>query len=133
EIHVGGPSDLGCVRLRFRWDMDDARCAEEPSSCWVRVSQFFAGADHGALWHPRVGDEVIVEYLDGDPDRPIVTGRVYNGIRPAPENATQRPTYSAIKSNTSPYNGNYNLLAFEDLQGNEEIIIHAARDYTTNV
>jgi type VI secretion system secreted protein VgrG len=133
EIHVGGPSDLGCVRLRFRWDMDDARCAEEPSSCWVRVSQFFAGADHGALWHPRVGDEVIVEYLDGDPDRPIVTGRVYNGVRPAPENATQRPTYSAIKSNTSPYNGNYNLIAFEDLQGSEEIIIHAARDYNTNV
>ena len=133
EIHVGGPADIGCVRVRFRWDMDDARCEKEPSSCWVRVSQFFAGSSHGALWHPRVGDEVIVEFLDGDPDRPIITGRVYNGTNPAPENATQRPTYSAIKSNTSPYDGNYNLIAFEDLKGSEEIIIHAARDYNTNV
>jgi type VI secretion system secreted protein VgrG len=133
EIHVGGPSDLGCVRVKFHWDMDSGRHAQEPTSCWVRVSQFFAGADHGALWHPRVGDEVIVEHLDGDPDRPIITGRVYNGTHPAPENATARPTYSAIKSNTSPYNGNYNLIAFEDLQGAEEIIIHAARDWNSNV
>ena len=133
EINVGGPSDLGCVRVQFHWDMDEGRWREEPTSCWVRVSQFFAGANHGALWHPRVGDEVIVEFLDGDPDRPIVTGRVYNGVNPAPEDATARPTYSAIKSNTSPANGNYNLIAFEDLQGSEEIIVHAARDWNTNV
>lgn len=133
EINVGGPEDLGCVRLRFHWDMDGGRHAEEPTSCWVRVSQFFAGSNHGAMWHPRVGDEVIVEYLDGDPDRPIVTGRVYNGVNLPPEDATARPTYSAIKSLTSPYDGNYNLIAFEDLQGSEEIIVHAARDYNTNV
>lgn len=133
EINVGGPADIGCVRVRFRWDIDSGRHAIEPTSCWVRVNQFFAGSDHGALWHPRVGNEVIVEFLDGDPDRPIVTGRVYNGVNPAPENATNRPTYSAIKSNTSPYNGNYNLIAFEDLQGSEEIIIHAARDWNSNV
>lgn len=133
EINVGGASDLGCVRVRFHWDIDEGRHAKEPTSCWVRVSQFFAGGDHGALWHPRVNDEVIVEFLDGDPDRPIVTGRVYNGRNLAPTNATQRPTYSAIKSLTSPYDGNYNLIAFEDLQGSEEIIIHAARDWSTNV
>ncbi len=132
EINVGGPCDIGCVRVRFHWDMDSARVDNEGSSCWIRVSQFFAGSDHGALWHPRVGDEVIVEFLDGDPDRPIITGRVYNGLNPAPENATKRPTYSAIKSNTSPNNGNYNLIAFEDLQGSEEIIIHAARDWNSN-
>jgi type VI secretion system secreted protein VgrG len=133
EIHVGGPSDLGCVRLRFHWDLDDERCAREPSSCWVRVSQFFAGSDHGALWHPRVGDEVIVEYLDGDPDRPIITGRVYNGTRLPPENATARPTYSAIKSLSSPHDGNYNMIAFDDLRGSEQIIVHAARDFVTNI
>jgi len=133
EINVGGPHHLGCVRVRFHWDRDEGRHQQEPTSCWVRVSQFFAGRDHGALWHPRVGDEVVVDFIDGDPDRPIVVGRVYNGTHPAPENAAQRPTYSAIKSNTSPYDGNYNLIAFEDLQGSEEIIIHAARDLNSNV
>jgi type VI secretion system secreted protein VgrG len=83
-IHVG--DQIGCVRLRFHWDTDEERLAKEPSSCWVRVSQMFAGAGEGAVWHPRVGVEVIVEFLEGDPDRPIVTGRVYNGanIPPAP-------------------------------------------------
>jgi type VI secretion system secreted protein VgrG len=133
EIHVGGPADIGCVRVRFRWDLEAERHEREPTSCWVRVSQFFAGADHGALWHPRVGNEVIVEFLDGDPDRPIVIGRVYNGTNLAPANATNRPTYSAIKSNTSPFDGNYNLIAFEDLKGAEEIIVHAARDWNSNV
>jgi type VI secretion system secreted protein VgrG len=132
-IHLGGPADIGCVRVRFRWDDDDARNAREPSSAWLRVSQLFAGADHGALWHPRVGDEVIVEHLDGDPDRPIVTGRVFNGKNLAPENATRRPTYSVIKSRTVPEDGRYNLISFEDRQGDEEIVVHAARDYTLEI
>ncbi len=136
EINVGGAANIGCVRLRFFWDMTaEARAADdrEPSSCWVRVSQFFAGSSHGAMWHPRVGDEVIVEHLDGDPDRPIVTGRVYNAKNLAPADATARPTYSAIKSLSSPRNGNYNLIAFEDEQGKEEIIVHAARDFISNI
>src|SRR5262249_12309558 len=66
EIHVGGPKDaeIGCVRLHFHWDLEHDRLAGEPSSCWVRVSQLFAGAGEGALFHPRVGTEVIVEFLD---------------------------------------------------------------------
>jgi type VI secretion system secreted protein VgrG len=133
EIHLGGPEDVGCVRLRFHWDRDHARLAREPSSCWVRVSHAFAGQNHGALWHPRVGDEVIVEHLDGDPDRPIVTGRVYNGIRKPAENPKERPTWSALKSFTSPHDGNFNMLAFEDQRGAEEVVLHAARDFNTNV
>jgi type VI secretion system secreted protein VgrG len=134
EIHVGGPADIGCVRLRFHWDQDQARCDMEPSSCWVRVSHIFAGSrGHGALWHPRVHDEVIVAYLDGDPDRPIVVGRVYNGRNLAPENATNRPTWSAIQSMSSPYDGNFNLIGFEDKQGEEQIVVHAAKDFITNV
>ena len=133
EINVGGPENVGCVRVRFHWDLDAGRLAVEPSSCWIRVSQIFAGASHGAMWHPRVGHEVIVDFLDGDPDRPIITGRVYNGVNLPPENATQRPTYSAIKSLTSPYDGNYNLIAFEDAAGQEQIIVHAARDLDTTV
>ncbi|MBW2456182.1 MAG: type VI secretion system tip protein VgrG [Deltaproteobacteria bacterium] len=132
EINVGGPADIGCVRVQFQWDVLHHR-RDEPTSCWIRVSQFFAGANHGALWHPRVGNEVIVEFLHGDPDRPIITGRVYNGTNLAPENATVRPTYSAIQSLTSPYDGNYNKLSFEDLQGEELVHIHAARDKTVDI
>lgn len=134
EINVGGEGDFGSVRLKFHWDWDTARRAEEPSSCWVRVSQTFAGGrGHGAMWHPRVGDEVIVDFLEGDPDRPIVTGRVYNGKNLSPENATNKPTYSCIKSMSSPYNGNYNLIAFDDEQGEEKFIVHVAKDYISNI
>ncbi len=80
------------------------------------------------MWHPRVGDEVVVDFLDGDPDRPVVVGRVYNGRNWSPENATNRPTFSCIKSMTSPYDGNYNMLAFDDEQGAEQLVLHAARD-----
>jgi type VI secretion system secreted protein VgrG len=133
EINVGGPANIGCVRVRFQWDLLLSMRQGEPTSCWIRVSQFFAGRSHGAMWHPRVGDEVIVEFLHGDPDRPIVTGRVYNGTNVSPEDATARPTYSAIHSLTSPYDGNYNKMSFEDLQGEELIHIHAARDMTIDI
>jgi len=134
EINVGGEEEFGCVRVRFHWDIDKARHGEEPTSCWVRVSQMFAGGKgHGAMFHPRVGDEVIVDFLEGDPDRPIITGRVYNGRNLSPENATNRPTYSCIKSMTSPYDGNYNMMAFDDLQGEEKFIVHVAKDYIANI
>jgi type VI secretion system secreted protein VgrG len=134
EINVGGDADVGCVRLRFHWDVARGPDDRTPTSCWVRVSQMFAGGrGHGAMFHPRVGDEVIVEYLEGDPDRPIVTGRVYNGRNLSPENATNRPTYSCIKSMTSPYDGNFNMIAFDDLQGEEKFIVHVARDYISNI
>lgn len=137
EINVGGPNDIGCVRVQFLWDALISMRENEPTSCWVRVSQFFAGGNHGALWHPRVGNEVIVEFLHGDPDRPIITGRVYNGTNLPPGspqgNPTARPTYSAIQSLTSPFDGNYNKMSFEDLQGEELIHIHAARDMTIDI
>ncbi len=134
EINVGGEAELGCVRLAFHWDRDAERLSREPSSCWVRVSQMFAGGrGHGAMFHPRVGDEVVVDFLEGDPDRPLVVGRVYNGKNLAPENATHRPTYSCIKSMSSPYDGNFNMIAFDDLQGEEKFIVHVAKDYIENV
>lgn len=133
EINVGGPSDLGCVRVRFYWDFDTGRHAKEPTSCWVRVSQFFAGGSHGALWHPRVGNEVVVEFLEGDPDRPIITGRVYNALQVSPQNATQKPTVSEIRSLTSPEDGTFNSILFDDDAGKQEINIHASRDMNTSV
>lgn len=133
ELHTGGPGDLGSVRVRFHWDRDLDRHEKEPTSCWVRVSQLFAGNDHGAIWNPRVGEEVIVEYLEGDPDRPIIVGRVYNGTHRPSQNATARPTWSAIKSFTVPADGTYNMLAFEDQQGQQEIQLHACRDHNVTV
>jgi type VI secretion system secreted protein VgrG len=134
EINVGGPENIGCVRVRFHWDADAGRHDKEATSCWIRVSHLFAGGrGHGGVFHPRVGDEVIVDFLEGDPDRPLVTGRVYNGVNLTPENATNRPTYSAIKTFSSPFNGNYNMISFEDKQGEEELHVHAARDHITEV
>lgn len=132
EINVGGPpgGDIGCVRLRFRWDRDSARLAKEPSSCWVRVSQVFAGAGQGGIWHPRVGVEVIVDFEDGDPDRPLVTGRVYNGQNLP---TAGPPTYSSLKSFSSPGGGGFNEISFEDAAGGEQITVHAARDSVEQV
>ena len=134
EINIGGPpgGEIGCVRLKFHWDRDTARHAKEATSCWVRVSQGFAGLGQGAVWHPRVGSEVIVDFVDGDPDRPIVTGRVYNGQnRPAwgPDSATK----SSLKSFTSPHDGKFNELSFEDRPGGEEMKQHAARNWVAEV
>ncbi|MRG96352.1 type VI secretion system Vgr family protein [Polyangium spumosum] len=130
-VHVG---DLvGCVRLRFHWDHDTERLAKEPSSCWVRVSQMFAGGGEGAVGHPRVGVEVVVEFLDGDPDRPIVTGRVYNGANLPPVQAVGSATTTAWKTTSVPGGAQYNELAFDDAAGAEEIRLHAGRDLNTVV
>lgn len=131
EINVGGPlgDEIGCVRLRFLWDKEEERLAKEPSSCWVRVSQFFAGAGQGAVFHPRVGVEVIVEFLEGDPDRPIVTGRVYNGQNRPPVVGKGAATESTMKTFSSPGGGNFNEIYFQDAAGREQIRLEASRNY----
>jgi type VI secretion system secreted protein VgrG len=135
EIHVGGPNgaEIGCVRLKFHWDTDDARIAKEPSSCWVRVSQVFAGAGEGALWHPRVGCEVVVEHIDGDPDRPIVTGRVYNGANRPPGPASGAATVSIMKSFSSPGGAVNNSFGFDDTAGSEQVAMNAGKDWNSTV
>ena len=135
EIHVGGPpgAEIGCVRLRFHWDREEARLAKEPSSCWVRVSQTFAGKGEGAMWHPRVGCEVIVDFLDGDPDRPIVTGRVYNGQNRPPGPASGAATVSLFKSFASPGGAVNNSFGFDDTAGSEQVKMHAGKDWNSTV
>ena len=135
EIHVGGPKDaeIGCVRLRFHWDTEAARLAREPSSDWVRVSQAFAGVGEGALFHPRVGVEVIVEFLDGDPDHPIVTGRVYNGANRPPAAANGAATVSIFKSFASPGGAVHNEFGFDDTAGSEQVKMHAGKDWNSTV
>jgi type VI secretion system secreted protein VgrG len=135
EIHVGGPIDgeIGCVRLRFHWDRDFERHQTEPTSCWVRVSQTFTGAGLGAVWHPRVDSEAVVEFVDGDPDRPIITGRVYNGANLPPAPSVGSPTISTFKSLSSPGATGYNEFMFDDARGAELVKIHAARDWNNEV
>ena len=135
EIHVGGPkgAEIGCVRLRFHWDTETARLAKEPSSDWVRVSQAFAGVGEGALFHPRVGVEVIVEFLDGNPDHPIVTGRVYNGANRPPAAANGAATVSIFKSFASPGGAVHNEFGFDDTAGSEQVKMHAGKDWNSTV
>ena len=126
EIHT---DQYGRVRLKFFWDREGK--SDDTSSCWVRVSQGSAGKQWGQMAMPRVGEEVIVDFLDGDPDRPIVTGRVYNADRMPPYALPDQQTRSTMKSRSTPDGGddNFNELRFEDKRGAEEIYLHAERDF----
>ncbi len=132
EVNVGGPDgiSIGCVRVRFRWDTETTRLSNEPSSHWVRVSQVFAGAGQGAVFHPRVGDEVLVDFDDGDPDRPVVVGRVYNGANLPAHGAAP---VSSLKSLSTPGGGTYNEIKFDDSGGGELLHYYAGKDQTTDV
>ena len=135
EIHVGGPdgNENGCVRLKFHWDTEDERHGKEPTSMWVRVSQVFAGAGGGSVAHPRVGTEVIVTYDDGDPDRPIVVGRVYNGVHPSAALGKGAATVTTLKSLSSPGGKVFNEFQFDDTAGTEKVNLHAGKDWNSTV
>ncbi len=128
EIHT---DEHGRVKLQFHWDRHGQ--ANENSSCWVRVGQNSAGRNWGALSLPRVGQEVIVEFLDGDPDRPIITGRVYNGDSRPPYPLPARKTVSTTKSNSTPGGGGFNEIRLEDKKGQEQLFLHAERNYDLRV
>ncbi len=135
EIHVGGPdgNENGCVRLKFPWDVETDRHDKEPTSKWVRVSQVFAGAGGGAVAHPRVGTEVIVAYENGDPDKPVVVGRVYNGIQPAAALGKGAATVTTLKSLSSPGGKVWNEFQFNDTAGKEQVNLHAGKDWNSDV
>jgi len=116
----------GRIKVRFHWDEGSPH--DGSSSCWVRVAQSWAGAGWGTLFLPRVGMEVVVEFLDGNPDRPLVTGCVYNGANPPPYTLPDDKTKSTIKSNSSTGGGGFNELRFEDAAGAEEVFLHAQKD-----
>lgn len=125
--------EYGRVKLEFHWDRKSPR--NETSSCWVRVAQVWAGSNFGAMHVPRIGQEVIVDFLDGDPDRPIVTGRVYNADNMPPYELPANRTQSGIKSRSSKGGApsNFNEIRFEDKIGQEELFIHAEKTQTTKV
>ncbi|MGA2721367.1 MAG: type VI secretion system tip protein TssI/VgrG [Bryobacteraceae bacterium] len=121
----------GRVRLHFHWDQFGK--SDEKDSCWVRVSQAWAGKQWGSLFLPRIGQEVVVSFLDGDPDRPIVTGSVYNAEQTLPYTLPDDQTKSTIKSNSSKGGGGFNEIRFQDKKNSEEFYIHAQKDYTAEV
>jgi len=126
EVHT---DEHGRVKVHFHWDrlgsMDDK------SSCWIRVSQIWAGAGWGAMWIPRIGHEVVVDFIEGDPDRPLIVGRVYHGANVPPYPLPAEKTKSTIKSNSSKGGGGSNELRFEDKKGQEEIFLHGQKDWNT--
>ncbi|WP_386688307.1 type VI secretion system Vgr family protein [Lonepinella sp. MS14437] len=130
--HVVGPmgeeiycDEWGRVKIQFPWDREGRE--DENSSCWVRVSQAWAGTQFGHIAIPRIGHEVIVDFLEGDPDQPIITGRTYHSTTEPPYNLPEHKTRMSIKSKTHKGSG-FNELRFEDEKGREEIFLHAEKD-----
>ncbi|RAT16528.1 type VI secretion protein VgrG [Lonsdalea populi] len=122
--------EYGRVKLQFPWDRYGA--SDDQSSCWVRVSQGWAGGQYGMMAIPRIGHEVVVSFLEGDPDQPIVTGRTYHATHPAPYALPAHKTRMSIKSATHKGVG-FNELRFEDQAGQEELFLHAQKDMNTVV
>src|SRR5262249_46427617 len=121
----------GRVKVQFHWDRHGKN--DENSSCWIRVAQVWAGKQWGGMFIPRIGQEVIVEFLEGDPDRPIITGRCYNGENMPPYTLPDDQTKSTLKSNSSKGGGGFNEIRFEDKKGSEEFYVHAQKDMNTLV
>ncbi|MGE8405577.1 MAG: type VI secretion system Vgr family protein [Pseudomonas sp.] len=128
---VGPPGEeiycdqYGRVKVQFPWDREGKD--DEHSSCWIRVSQSIAGALWGHMAIPRIGQEVLVGYLDGDADQPVITGRVYTALQPPPYELPRHKTRMTIKSQSHKGSG-FNELRFEDESGLEEVFIHAQKD-----
>jgi type VI secretion system secreted protein VgrG len=127
EIHT---DEYGRVKVQFHWDRLGEN--DDNSSCWLRVAQTWGGGAWGAQFIPRIGDEVLVDFLEGDPDRPIVTGCVYNSDNPPLFNLGKSITQSGFRTKTHRGEG-FNELRFDDKAGGEEVYIHAERDFNIAV
>jgi len=121
----------GRVKVQFPWDR--ASKADADSSCWLRVGTAWAGKQWGAIHIPRVGHEVIVQFLEGDPDAPIIIGSVYNAATMPPYTLPDEKTKSGIKSNSSIGSGGFNEIRFEDKKGSEQVFLHAEKDQDIQV
>jgi type VI secretion system secreted protein VgrG len=121
----------GRVKVQFHWDRDGQN--DEKSSCWVRCAQSWAGKNWGGIFVPRIGQEVVVHFLEGDPDQPIITGAVYNASSMPPYSLPDNATQSTMKSNSSKGGNGSNEIRFEDKAGSEEFFIHAQKDQNIEV
>jgi len=123
EIH---PDAHGRVKVQFHWDREGAK--DDTASCFVRLAQSWAGAAWGASFVPRIGHEVLVRFLEGNPDAPLVVGAVYNGAAPPPISLPAERTKSTVRTDSSLGGGGSNELLFEDAQAAEEVYVHAQKD-----
>ncbi|OHC18127.1 MAG: type IV secretion protein Rhs [Pseudomonadales bacterium GWC2_63_15] len=128
EIHC---DEYGRVRVQFHWDREGL--ADDKTSCWLRVSSSWAGDRYGGITIPRVGMEVLVTFLEGDPDQPLVTGCLYHKEHQVPYDLPANKTRTVFKTLSSPGGGGYNELRIEDRKGAEQIYIHAQRDWDENI
>ncbi len=128
EIHT---DKYGRVKVQFHWDREGKR--NENSSCWIRVSHPWAGKGWGAVSIPRIGQEVVVDFLEGDPDQPIIVGRVYNAESMPPYSLPAGAMVSGFKSNSTKGGGGYNEIAADDTKGKEKVTIHGQYDMNTTV
>jgi type VI secretion system secreted protein VgrG len=128
EIHT---DTWGRIMVRMHWDRSGS--APELASCWLRVAQMWSGAGWGSMFIPRVGMEVLVAFIDGDPDRPLCVGCVYNGDHPPPYEMPTDRTKSTIRTQSSPGGKGHNELTFEDAAGSEEVYLRAQRNLRTQV
>ncbi|MCI0654990.1 MAG: type VI secretion system tip protein VgrG [Methylococcaceae bacterium] len=121
----------GRVKVQFHWDREGKM--DENSSCWIRVSHPTAGKNWGGVQIPRIGQEVIVNFLEGDPDQPIITGRVYNAGQMPPFDLPSKKMVSGMKSNSTPGGGGYNEFSLDDTKGNELITVHGQFDMDSTI
>jgi type VI secretion system secreted protein VgrG len=121
----------GRVKVQFHWDREGGK--DDKSSCWIRVAQGWAGKGWGAFFLPRIGMEVVVGFLEGDPDRPLVTGCVYNAQQTVPYQLPGNATRSTVKSRSTEKGDGFNELRFEDKKGEEEVFLHAEKDLDIKV
>src|SRR5437588_3545694 len=122
---------FGRVKVQFHWDRYGTK--DENSSCWIRVSHPWAGKGWGAVSIPRIGQEVIVDFLEGDPDQPIITGRVYNAETMPPYALPAGGMVSGLKSNSTPGGGGHNEMSMNEHKGKEKITVHAQYDMDTTI
>ncbi|NJL73516.1 MAG: type VI secretion system tip protein VgrG, partial [Candidatus Competibacteraceae bacterium] len=125
EIHT---DEFGRIQVQFHWEERPSYAAN--ASCWIRCAQSWSGPGWGAQFIPRRDMEVVVEFLEGNPDRPLVTGCVYNGVNEFPFVVPQHKTQSGWRTRSTPESEGYNMLRFEDAVGQEEIHIHGQKDWT---
>ncbi|WP_407294406.1 type VI secretion system tip protein TssI/VgrG [Stutzerimonas zhaodongensis] len=128
EIHC---DEYGRVKVQFFWDRHGQ--ADDKTSCWLRVSSSWAGDRYGGIAIPRVGMEVLVTFLEGDPDQPLVTGCLYHKEHQVPYDLPANKTRSVFKTLSSPGSGGYNELRIDDRKGAEQIYVHAQRDWDENI
>ncbi len=121
----------GRIKVQFHWDQLGK--SDENSSCWIRVAHGWAGKGWGQIFLPRIGQEVVVSFLEGDPDRPLITGSVYNAEQTVPYTLPADQTKSTIKSNVSKGGGGFNEFRFEDKKDSEEVFLQAQKDLNTVV